>query len=83
MERTTDGTSTVPSATRTGDGGASRRPDVPRSVDPIRVTDLGPFTLGSGVRIPDLHLAWRHDGPAAPAPQVLVVHALKIGRAHV
>ena len=76
MERTTDGTSTVPSATRTGDGGASRRPDVPRSVDPIRVTDLGPFTLGSGVRIPDLHLAWRHDGPAAPAPQVLVVHAL-------
>ena len=40
-------------------------------------TTLGSFTLGSGVEIPDLVLAWRHDGPPpSDAPQVLVVHAL-------
>jgi homoserine O-acetyltransferase len=43
-----------------------------------RVTSvrLGPFRLESGEVIPDLVVAYRHDGPAPPAPQVLVVHAL-------
>lgn len=38
---------------------------------------LGPLTLASGVTLPDVVLAWRHDGPGPDdAPQVLVVHAL-------
>ncbi|NJD28595.1 MAG: homoserine O-acetyltransferase [Chloroflexi bacterium] len=37
---------------------------------------LGPFALESGVVLPELVVAYRHDGPAPPAPQVLVVHAL-------
>lgn len=38
---------------------------------------LGPFRLDSGVLLPDLVMAWRHDGPGpTEAPQVLVVHAL-------
>lgn len=33
--------------------------------------------LGSGERLPELVMAWRHDGPGpTQAPQVLVVHAL-------
>jgi homoserine O-acetyltransferase len=40
-------------------------------------TALGPFTLDSGGTLPELVMAWRHDGPApGNAPQVLVVHAL-------
>jgi homoserine O-acetyltransferase len=43
----------------------------------IASTALGPFELESGERLPELVLAWRHDGPGpADAPQVLVVHAL-------
>ena len=38
---------------------------------------FGPFVLESGVTLPELTLAYRHDGPGpADAPQVLVVHAL-------
>jgi homoserine O-acetyltransferase len=37
---------------------------------------LGPFRLESGEVLPDLVVAYRHDGPPPPAPQVLVVHAL-------
>ncbi len=37
---------------------------------------LGPFRLESGEILPDLVVAYRHDGPPPPAPQVLVVHAL-------
>ena len=38
---------------------------------------LGPFDLESGVTLPELTVAYRHDGPGpADAPQVLVVHAL-------
>jgi homoserine O-acetyltransferase len=40
-------------------------------------TTLGPFVLESGAVLPELVLAWRHDGPAPDeAPQTLVVHAL-------
>jgi homoserine O-acetyltransferase len=39
--------------------------------------ELGPFGLESGVTLPALTVAYRHDGPGPDAgPQVLVVHAL-------
>jgi homoserine O-acetyltransferase len=38
--------------------------------------ELGPFELESGEVLPELVVAFRHDGPAPPAPQVLVIHAL-------
>jgi homoserine O-acetyltransferase len=42
-----------------------------------QTTDLGPFVLGDGTRLPGLVVAWRHDGPPpGAAPQVVVVHAL-------
>jgi homoserine O-acetyltransferase len=38
---------------------------------------LGPFTLEGGTTLPDLTVAYRHDGPSpGEAPQVLVIHAL-------
>ena len=37
---------------------------------------LGPFELEGGATLPELTVAYRHDGPWWPAPQVLVVHAL-------
>jgi len=38
---------------------------------------LGPFALGEGPPLPELVIAYRHDGPSpAQAPQVVVVHAL-------
>lgn len=37
---------------------------------------LGPFDLESGDRLPELVVAFRHDGPGPEAPQVVVVHAL-------
>lgn len=38
---------------------------------------LGPLRLENGVTLPELTVAYRHDGPGpAEAPQVLVVHAL-------
>ncbi len=40
-------------------------------------TALGPFVLGDGTRLPELSIAWRHDGPPpGAAPQVVVIHAL-------
>lgn len=40
-------------------------------------TALGPFVLESGDVLPELVVAWRHDGPGPDeASQVLVVHAL-------
>jgi homoserine O-acetyltransferase len=44
------------------------------AVDPVR---LGPFELESGEVLPELIVAFRHDGPGpAAAPQILVIHAL-------
>jgi homoserine O-acetyltransferase len=38
---------------------------------------LGPFTLANGGTLPELTVAYRHDGPPpGSAPQVLVIHAL-------
>jgi len=43
----------------------------------LETTALGPFVLGDGTRLPELVVAWRHDGPPPDqAPQVVVVHAL-------
>ena len=43
----------------------------------LETTGLGPFVLGDGTRLPELVVAWRHDGPPpGDAPQVLIVHAL-------
>lgn len=43
----------------------------------LETTALGPFVLGDGTRLPELVVAWRHDGPSpGEAPQVVVVHAL-------
>lgn len=38
---------------------------------------LGPFTLQSGTTLPEVTIAYRHDGPPPDeAPQVLIIHAL-------
>ncbi len=43
----------------------------------LETARLGAFTLGDGTVLPELVVAWRHDGPGPDdAPQVLVVHAL-------
>jgi len=42
----------------------------------VESIDLGPFPVEDGSTIPDLVVAFRHDGAPPPAPQVLVVHAL-------
>ncbi len=61
--------------TRRGEAGpASRPPFGSGRVEQIR---LGPFDLESGDRLPELVVAFRHDGPGPEAaPQVVVVHAL-------
>ncbi len=61
---------------------SERRPGTPRSrpyplgTGEVIATDLGPFTLEAGSTPLSLTLAYRHDGPAPDAPQVLVIHAL-------
>jgi len=63
-------------------GGAARAPRASRpwllatDTRAVREASLGRFELESGHVLPDLAVAYRHDGPAWPAPQVLVVHAL-------
>ncbi len=42
----------------------------------VESAPLGAFQLEGGVTLPALAVAYRHDGPPPPAPQVLVVHAL-------
>ncbi len=43
----------------------------------VRTIGLGSFVLESGETLPELEVAFRHDGPGPDrAPQVLVVHAL-------
>jgi homoserine O-acetyltransferase len=63
---------------------AVTRPDARGAATPhvpargaIGTLDLGPFDLESGERLPELAVAFRHDGVAPGlGPQVLVVHAL-------
>lgn len=43
----------------------------------LRAVELGPFRLEGGTTLPELTVAYRHDGPGPEdAPQVLVIHAL-------
>ncbi len=49
---------------------------LPLGTGRLEFAPLGPFALESSVVLPELVVAYRHDGPAAPAPQILLVHAL-------
>jgi homoserine O-acetyltransferase len=52
-------------------------PPLPLGTGRVETADLGPFVLGDDTRLPELSIAYRHDGPGpAEAPQVLIVHAL-------
>jgi homoserine O-acetyltransferase len=43
----------------------------------VEVVSVGPFVTESGAFLPDLEIAYRHDGPGPETgPQVVVVHAL-------
>lgn len=54
-----------------------RSPDLPVSSGRVESAAFGPFALESGEVLPELTIAYRHDGLAPSlAPQVLVVHAL-------
>ena len=50
---------------------------LPTGTGRLEQANLGPFVLDDDTRLPELVVAYRHDGPdPARAPQVLVVHAL-------
>ncbi len=54
-----------------------RDPRLPLGTGRLEFAPLGPFPLESGIILPALTVAYRHDGPApAEAPQVIAVHAL-------
>ena len=78
MTRTVEGAAAAPSThgptpTRADSSTAARVFGSGR----LETTPLGPFNLGDGTRLPELVVAWRHDGPPpGEAPQVVVVHAL-------
>jgi homoserine O-acetyltransferase/O-succinyltransferase len=58
-------------------GAAASAPSLPVGTGRIETADLGPFELDSGVVLPELIVAYRHDGPGPKAgPQIVVVHAL-------
>jgi homoserine O-acetyltransferase/O-succinyltransferase len=48
----------------------------PLGTGEVRTVRIGALDLESGARLPHVEIAFRHDGQAPPAPQVLVVHAL-------
>ena len=55
----------------------ARSDPLPTGSGRIEVAELGPFETESGVVLPALSVAYRHDGPPpGEGPQVLVVHAL-------
>jgi homoserine O-acetyltransferase len=56
---------------------ATRPADLPTGTGRLEAVSLGPLTLENGTTLPELTVAYRHDGPPPEeAPQVLVVHAL-------
>ena len=56
---------------------STRPAGLPTGTGRVETVSLGPFTLENGTTLPDLVVAYRHDGPPPDAaPQVLVVHAL-------
>jgi homoserine O-acetyltransferase len=63
-------------ATRTRDPDTSSGPGSRLGSGRLESVALPACTLESGIRLPELVVSYRHDGPPPPAPQVLVVHAL-------
>jgi homoserine O-acetyltransferase len=60
-----------------GERSVPRSPDRPTGTGRIEFATLGPFELEDGAVLPELTVAYRHDGPApGTAPQALVIHAL-------
>jgi homoserine O-acetyltransferase len=59
------------------DVSTTRLAGLPTGTGQLEIASLGPLTLASGTTLPELTVAYRHDGPPpGVAPQVLVVHAL-------
>ena len=57
--------------------GPATAPDLPLGTGRVELATFGPFALEAGEVLPELTIAYRHDGPGpAEAPQVLVIHAL-------
>lgn len=55
----------------------TRPAGLPTGTGRLETASLGPFTLEIGTMLPELTVAYRHDGPPPEeAPQVLVIHAL-------
>ena len=66
MTRSVEGVDAAPSTTSPAFGTGT-----------LQITPLGRFETADGSSLPELVVAWRHDGPGpAEAPQVVVVHAL-------
>jgi homoserine O-acetyltransferase len=56
---------------------STRLAGLPTGTGRVETASLGPITLTNGATLPELTVAYRHDGPPpGAAPQVLVVHAL-------
>jgi homoserine O-acetyltransferase/O-succinyltransferase len=61
----------------TVDAPTTRPAGLPTGTGRLEHASLGPFELDDGTTLPELAVAYRHDGPApGDGPQVLVVHAL-------
>lgn len=55
----------------------TRPASLPTGTGRLETASLGPITLQGGTTLPDVTVAYRHDGPPpSEAPQALVVHAL-------
>ena len=55
----------------------TRPAGLPTGTGRLETASLGSFTLTGGTTLPELTVAYRHDGPPpGEAPQVLVIHAL-------
>ena len=55
----------------------TRPAGLPTGTGRLETASLGPFTLAGGTTLPELTVAYRHDGRApGEGPQVLVIHAL-------
>jgi len=57
-------------------GPTTRPAGPPLGTGRLESASIGTFQTESGVALPDVTLAYRHDGPNPSSPQVLVVHAL-------
>jgi homoserine O-acetyltransferase/O-succinyltransferase len=61
----------------TVDARTTRPAGLPTGTGRLEAAELGPFELDGGTVLPELTVAYRHDGLApADGPQILVIHAL-------